>query len=275
MENTNKFEYVSYEKPLTFKNILYYTYHNKKVRYENDPDLDLHIHNNYELYVHLSGDCSFFVNNTIYPLKEGDVILSRPDDVHVLIPENFTHNEYFCVWFSKECGDELLNFCKNENFSHQIKFSGTAKEKLISLLFEINDEEKNLSNTEKISIIFQISVLLSKNSQFEKTLNSLPNEIKNIIDYIDTSFCEIESIKEIASHFNMSTSTLNRYFKKYIHIPPIEFLKAKRISYAKKLLDQGYTVTESCMKSGFSDTSYFINVFKKTFGKTPFKYKQK
>ena len=275
MENTNKIEYVTYEKPLTFKEISYYTYHNEKVRHENDSDLDLHFHDNYELYIHLKGDCSFFINNTIYKLKEGDVILSRPNDVHVLIPQILTLNEYFCMWFSKECGDELLSFCNDENFSYKISFLESDKEKLISLLFEINDKNKELSDVEKTSIIFQISVLLSKNSQLKNTLDSMPDEIKGIINYIDAHFCEIENIKQIAKHFNISTSTLNRYFKKYINTSPIEFLKAKRISYAKKLLDEGYSVTESCMKSGFSDSSYFINVFKKTFGKTPLKYKQK
>ena len=46
------------------------------------------------------------------------------------------------------------------------------------------------------------------------------------------------------------------------------------MSEAVRLLADGAGVTEACLGAGFSDTSHFIALFKKRFGKTPLEYKK-
>ena len=72
----------------------------------------------------------------------------------------------------------------------------------------------------------------------------------------------------------ISAATLNRRFRKYVRLSPKKFLESKKLSYAAKLLSDGASVTDACLASGFSDCSHFIALFKKQFGKTPFKYKK-
>ena len=35
-----------------------------------------HIHDSYEIYVNVSGDVAFLVNNSLYPVQKGDVVVS-------------------------------------------------------------------------------------------------------------------------------------------------------------------------------------------------------
>ena len=43
---------------------------------------------------------------------------------------------------------------------------------------------------------------------------------------------------------------------------------------AKRILEQGASVTEACYESGFNDCSYFIKCFRKSVGFTPYQYRK-
>ena len=267
---------IYFSEKLNLPDITLYNTYEKRFSFPDDPLLDgAHIHDDYEIYVHVSGSCSFLVNNCIYPLSVGDVIITRPGDVHLMILNEPSVTEHFCLWLTPSSGKELLAFTERAEFCPHMTFPDEIGERLISLFYEIKPSEKATNELEKISSVLQIILLLSKKglSPTHGTLLITP-EIQAIIDYIDKSFFEIKGVADIAQKFNISTATLNRWFKKYVRISPQEFLKVKRLSHAKKLLDSGATVTESCMLSGFSDCSYFISVFKQKFGETPHRYKK-
>ena len=51
-----------------------------------DPTMDpLHIHGYLEIFFNLSKDVSFLVNDTVYPVAKGEILINRPNDVHVCI----------------------------------------------------------------------------------------------------------------------------------------------------------------------------------------------
>lgn len=67
---------------------------------------------------------------------------------------------------------------------------------------------------------------------------------------------------------NQVLETFRRYTGKSIH----NYLTQRRLEHARRLLQNGVSVTEACYQSGFSDCSGFITLFKKHFGITPGKY---
>jgi len=46
------------------------------------------------------------------------------------------------------------------------------------------------------------------------------------------------------------------------------YIRHKKISKSKELLQNGATVTEACFQSGFNNTSYFIKAFREIVGVT-------
>ena len=267
---------IEFNEKLVLPDISLLSTYTKKFFTPNDPELDnAHIHDDYEIYLHISGDSLFLVNNNIYKLERGDVILTRPGDVHFLILNEPGVCEHFCLWFAPSCGKELLQFIDSKNFCAHIAFKNEERETLISLFSKLTEKANELNILEKTSVILQIILSLSKTKHnYSRGMQPLPNDMQKIIDYINNNFQNIQNIASISQSFNISTATLNRWFNKYIKISPQEFLKAKKLSHAKKMLDNGASVTESCMMSGFSDCSYFISVFKQKFGETPHRYQK-
>lgn len=237
-----------------------------------------HIHNCYEIYVNLSGDVSFLVNNQIYAVHSGSVILTAPGDVHLCIYNQPCVHEHFCLWFECSPDSPLIAFFQKPGFGNYLSFEGKEKKELLLLFKHLTSACKENLEPDRTAAFLQILSNLShrKGAQEEEELHflDLPEGMQQVLDYIDTHFVEIENVGEISEHFFMSRATMNRWFRKYIRLSPRELLEAKKLSYAKKLLAQGMNVTDTSMHAGFSDCSYFISVFKKKFGKTPLQYQK-
>jgi AraC-like DNA-binding protein len=97
--------------------------------------------------------------------------------------------------------------------------------------------------------------------------------MQQILDYIDANFAQIRNVKDVSDKFFISSATLNRWFKKYLKISPGKYLETIKLAHAKKVLQNGGSVTEACFSSGFTDCSHFIVLFKKRFNVTPNKFK--
>ena len=72
----------------------------------------------------------------------------------------------------------------------------------------------------------------------------------------------------------MSQSTLERKFKDALHVSPSEYIRRKKLVLATELLKAGKSVTEAGAGVGYNDTSYFMELFKRYFGVTPYQYKK-
>ena len=254
-----------------------------RIRYRNefteidDPRHDeSHIHSCYEIYFNLAGDVSFWANNRLYPMKSGDLIVTRPGDVHLCVYNSATVNEHFCFWFDYGARSPLGAYF-DELFDTNHYSLGEKKEKLAAMLRELKVmDEKGENEFLRTARLYEIFVFLRENCkiQNEALPETMPPEMQRIVDDLDKNFAELSHISDILKKYYISQATLNRWFRKYLRVSPREFLEAKKLAYAKKLLSEGHSVTETCMLAGFSDCSHFISVFKKKFGQTPHKQRE-
>lgn len=255
-----------------------------RIRYRNeyteidDPRHDeSHIHSCFEIYFNLAGDVSFWANNRLYPIKSGDLIVTRPGDVHLCVYNSATVNEHFCFWFecceSAPIGAYIAPLFDANHYS-----LGESKEKLAAMLRELKEMDKRGENEFlRTAKLYEIFVFLRENCKASngQIPETMPPEMQKIVDDIDKNFARLDHISDILKKYYISQATLNRWFRKYLRVSPREFLEAKKLAYAKKLLAEGHSVTDTCMLAGFSDCSHFIAVFRKKFGETPFAYKNK
>ena len=251
-------------------------YSNKYLKVD-DPDADpLHIHNYLEIFLNVSSDISFLVNNNLYPVPAGDAIISCPGDIHMGIFHKSAVQEYVCIWIDADFTSPIFSFLRKGDFSPLFSFDEQTKKKLQYLAFSLLDVcKKEGSELEKTSYLLQILTIFEKKTPHDTAQADIPETLQNILDDIHENFSEIHSVNNIlASHF-VSSATLTRWFRKYLHTSPREYLESVRLSNAAALLSSGCSVTDACMRSGFSDCSHFIVLFKKKFGETPLKYKKK
>ncbi|MFM6947702.1 MAG: helix-turn-helix domain-containing protein [Aquirufa sp.] len=93
-----------------------------------------------------------------------------------------------------------------------------------------------------------------------------------IYQFVEKNFQNAIDVQSIADEVSLSVPAFCRYFKKSTHLTYTDFVNQYRINYAKKLLLQNKTVTETCFESGFESLSYFNRVFKKLTGEVPSRY---
>ena len=248
--------------------------YNELYRKNHMHQIDLHIHNEFEIYINLSGDVSFLVENSLYPLSRGDVILARPGELHHCVYRSDKPHRHFWILFDCEKNSDLLDFLKPFYNDNYISPKGTLREELLDICNSFTDEQ--ISEEEKIYLFFRIFAILkqSKNGG-TKISPKLPQDLSKIVNYIDEHIYEQLTVKEISNKLYISQSTLERRFKEILNITPLEFIKKKKLILAAQLLHSGESVLQTGTKLGYNDNSYFIKLFKSYYGCTPFEYKKK
>ncbi|HUS35337.1 MAG TPA: helix-turn-helix transcriptional regulator [Verrucomicrobiae bacterium] len=89
-------------------------------------------------------------------------------------------------------------------------------------------------------------------------------------DFADALFSEPITLKQIATAAALSPNHLMRVFAQVYRQTPHEFLTARRIAEAKKLLSStAMSVTEICFAVGFQSLGSFSSLFYRQIGKSP------
>ena len=235
-----------------------------------------HIHDFFEIYLNLSGDVSFLVEDHIYPIHRGDIIVTAPNEIHRCLYHSDCVHEHFCIWIRPLpfATDPLrTQFARNK----LLVLPDEEKERIIEACFALdksrNEESPRLFAA--VKSVFEILEILSADRYDTIEAQSLPSDFSEIIAYISEHYTEPTcNVSHICKIFYLSKSTICRRFRRYFQTTPSDYIEAKRFSEAKNLLGAGQPVQSACLNSGFSDCSYFIMRFRKKFGMTPFQYQK-
>ena len=231
-----------------------------------------HIHGACEIYVHFSGDVSFMVENKVYPISRGDVIITRPFEYHHCIYSTPSAHDHMWITFSPKGNEALLApfFDRKAGEGNLISLPVHKKEKLLALCESLVEETSDLNRY--ITFLSMLS-LLSENGAATATVD-LPEDVRSCVEYIARNVSEPITVKDLAAYAYVTETTLARHFKMYTGLTPYAYLLNYRLALAAAMLERGDSVTEAAAGSGFTDYSHFIALFKSTYGKTPLQYKK-
>lgn len=100
--------------------------------------------------------------------------------------------------------------------------------------------------------------------------------IAPIVKEIETNYSEELTIQELSQSIYITPQYLSRLFRRYLGCSVYEYLTMYRINKAKELLltSPHLKVLDIAIAVGFSDTSHFIAMFKKTTGLTPLEFRK-
>ena len=100
--------------------------------------------------------------------------------------------------------------------------------------------------------------------------------IETVSRYIKRNHAQKITLEDICTHFGYSRSYISHAFKKRVGKSFREYLTEMRLADAESLLRySNLSVTEIALLVGFSDSTYFSNVFKTKFGISPSSYRKK
>lgn len=98
--------------------------------------------------------------------------------------------------------------------------------------------------------------------------------LRRALEYIDNNFDKDLSLNKVAEEVNVSANYLSSVFSQSMQKTFIEYITAKRMEKAKKLLrSTDASTSEISQMVGYKDSHYFSFVFKKTQGLSPREYR--
>jgi AraC-like DNA-binding protein len=272
----------------------------EKVDYQNSTSILLHINNrddNYSVHWHTAIELIMPIENiytinigkTTYVLREGDILIIPPGELHELIaPEQGVRRILlfdFSLISNLKGLSNILTVLNQPRLINQ-----TTAPDIFSQLQHLFDEitlEYNSKNTLReaaiYALIIQMFVLTGR--KYMNTENLFPGvklskqreyiEKFNIIfEYIKNNYAEDISLDTIADIAGFSKFHFSRLFKQFTDMSFYDYLNQRRVKEAEKfLLDPNLSITEVAMLSGFSSIATFNRVFKGFKECTPTEFK--
>ena len=219
----------------------------------------------YELVLFLKTGGYAFINGKKHAITAGSIRFHKPGDKVY----SCRFNEIYVIHFTvndtekgKKIFDTLPSFINLPDIENVV----TLFKKLITALVSHDDFSC-------ICLFWELFGNIKNQFQTQQTTND-QYIVSKIKKYIDENFSQRLTLKELAKNFYLHPIYLQRKFNQDTGITPTEYLKNVRLSKAKAyLLTTNYSIDYISELCGFCNTSYFINVFKKSENLTPFQFK--
>ncbi|MCB0642968.1 MAG: helix-turn-helix transcriptional regulator, partial [Phaeodactylibacter sp.] len=123
------------------------------------------------------------------------------------------------------------------------------------------------------SLLFLFLNELKRTTAPEKDGDLVSNEMhyyQLFINQVEADFAKNRSIEDYAHQLNISSRHLNRLIKQIAGSTLNQLIQQRRLLESKRLLRySNKTISEIAYRTGYSDPSYFIRIFKKETDQTP------
>ena len=257
--------------------------------YNDEKPMNMHIHDCYEIYFSISGGKQFLIDNRFYTIQPGDIFFINHYESHHLIQIDQEIHERIVLSIHPDYLKQLssastdLNSCfsyREKGFQHKLALNNDEQKRFQYYIHKICSHNGYGADLMEKATFLELMVFL--NRVFSKNQpNEVPEEaisshqqVADILSYINQNIKHPLTIEELSEQFFISPSYLCRIFKSATGTTINKYITAKRITIAKSLLSDGYSVNEACEECGFNDYSNFLKAFTKAVGISPKKYAQ-
>ena len=255
--------------------------------YKEEKAMDMHIHDCYEIYYSISGGKQFLIDNKFYSIEPGDIFIINQYESHKLtqidkmVHERIVisiHPDYTKRLSTSDTNLDACFFDRPEDFSHKISLNKEQQKRFLYYINKITGAEGYghdiIEQTSFMELMVMINNILQTSRAHESSTYVYNKQVDDILAYINQNIAFPISTESLAKDFFLSESYICRIFKAATGTTINKYIRARRISIAKSLLNDGVSVMEAYEKSGFTDYSNFFNAFTKAVGISPKKYAQ-
>ena len=253
----------------------------------------LHIHSFTEVYCLVEGAVDYLVDNEIFHLRPGDVIVIPTGTIHQsILRDKDSVYKRINLWIKPELLRALsTDTIALEQFlspdavsphyliprdAHENHVIRTALEQLILLQNKNHYAQDELVH----SFIRQIAIYAhdfflndhSRTSEEQALKNPL---ISSAINMISDHLSETLTLESLSKSLFVSKYHLAHAFKESMGVSVYQFILNRRLARARELIDAGCSLKEVCPECGFNNYSTFYKVFKSHIGMSPEEYRRK
>lgn len=262
--------------------------------YKDEDPMNIHIHDCYEIYYSISGGKQFLIDGRLYEIKPGDIFFINQFESHCISEVDYTNHERVVLFVHPECLKKMstpetdLSFCftcREAAFGHKMSLSEQEQTLFMFFIHKLSSDGGFGQDVVDWGCLSTVMVILNRffksrlaedpGQSLNKDTSVTPpysNRIDSILSYINHHLDEELSVPMLASHFYLSNSHLYKIFKDATGTTVTQYIIAKRIAYAKVLLEAGHSVAETSTLCGFRDYTNFLRSFTRIVGISPKKF---
>lgn len=246
-------------------------------------EMEFHYHEFCKLVLLVSGQGEYTVEDRHYALQAGDVLCIGNGQIHR--PEFLKGMEYerMIIYISPEflqkqstegCNLELLF---DGTYGHVLRLEERRYRKIFELAKGLEEELGRDAYGKHImsnSLLLQLLIRLGRYQEKGKLMPAERPEagderIARVLTFIENHLSEEMSVEDLAEVAFMSRYHMMRLFKKETGQSVYDYVTERRLFFARELIRQGLSATESCFQAGFGSYSSFTRAYGKRFGSTP------
>ena len=230
-----------------------------------------HYHDHYEIYYLTKGSVRYFIDERVYDLNEGDVILIPPHVIHRTATLMNKGAERLLIAFT----NEFIMYPQSDRIFSCFDVCYFKNPPIKDLVEKSAEEYFNKDRYSEDLIAGYIREMLVKLKRLTEENTFVPQShndsiIQNAVHYICNNYSKDLSLSVIAKKFALSESHFSRQFKLYTGFGVNEYISTVRIKNAEKMiLTTSESITQIAQNCGYNSSSYFTAVFRKTLGITP------
>lgn len=256
----------------------FYNFREMLTETPSDSIFQLHSHNSYEIYLFLQGEAEYNVEEKVYSLSPGDIIIIKKHEMHrvhltgskeyhrfvlMVSPEFFVENH--CEELEKIF---LENISKTGNKISSDIAKSTGLYDSIMRFKKYSDKFGTPYTVVTKSVLIEMLYLLNEFSNLENT-DIINKNIANVIHYLNNNFTDYITLDTLCDKFFVSKYYLCHVFKETTGLTIQQYVREKRLVRATELRKNGMSLTEAALQSGFENYSSFFRAFTKRYKSNP------
>lgn len=248
-----------------------------------------HFHNGYEMFYLISGERCFFIKDRTIIIREGDLVLIKPNILHKTTNSDLPEHERIIINFDEDfLVTSKVSFLNSihPNFNNEYVIINLSvnhriyvEDTLNKILQEVQQKHIGFElycQTLILQLFIFCSRFLEENSVRPLVHPSpIHEKISEIVQFINEQYAKDLSLHYLADKFYISHYYLSRVFKEVTGFNFIEYLNSVRVKEAKKLLEEStIKVNKVAEKVGFGSITHFGRIFKEITGHAPLYYRK-
>lgn len=248
--------------------------------------MEFHAHDFLELYYFLDGSVTYYIEDQVYDLCPGDLLIIPAGKMHrPVIANEHAAYERMVLWITPQylqgidspAGDLQKNLQKVGEHGYCVPFRGDETVFVTALLKKLLYMQKNDIDPKFCAgaVELYLWTIFRSYGVIDTTHRNETQVIPQVIRYITEHFSEPLTLEDIAAEFFVSKSYLNRHFKAYTNSTVYAYIMALRLTHARRMLREGIPAVEAGRECGFSDYSTFYKAFKTQTGLSPQQFKSR
>lgn len=236
-----------------------------------------HYHGLYEIYFLQEGNCTYIIDNKVYNVQSGDIVIIPEGVIHHTKYDDINHSRILINCTSEYIPDSIQTSISSGIYLYRNPFITDEVKRVFSKI----ESEYKLKDTLSKEIIschtHSLFYLLMRNADSCITVDEGNKVIEQAVAYIRENFASDITLSALAKKFSVSPEHFSRMFKKETGLGFSKYLNSLRLQYAEQLLKtaQGQNITQVAESCGFEDSNYFSKKFKEVYGTSPKKVQKK